>query len=172
MASALKRHPRRGLASPPPAVIRLGPPANLDPPPKSQHGSEKRQRVEIVYVRVLPHELERLKAEAAAAGMSVAGYLRAGRLGESASGPRVRRRLPEIEARLLAQADAELNHIGSNLNQTARALNELALIAREIGNDRLTRANLDAIERTRAVIADLAMTFAATRRAAGYDREG
>jgi hypothetical protein len=73
---------------------------------------------------------------------------------------------------LLARNNAELNHIGSNLNQTTRALNELVLIAREIGNDPLARANLDAVERTRAIIADLAVTFAANRYAAGYDREG
>ena len=171
MVNALKRRPHPGLASPPPTVIHLGPPTDLAPPRKSRHGSERRQRIETIHVRVYPPEMERLKAEAAA-GMSAAGYLRAGRLGEGASGPRVRRRLPVIEATLLAQAVAELNRIGNNLNQTARALNELRLIGIESGNDRLTRANLDAIERTRAVIADLAMTFAATRRAAGYDREG
>jgi hypothetical protein len=155
-----------------PAVIPLGPPTGLTSPQKSRHGSENCQRVEVVHVRVFPHELERLKVEAAAAGMSVAGYLRTGRLGDDAAGPRIRQRLPAVEAELLARNNAELNHIGSNLNQTTRALNELVLIAREIGNDPLARANLDAIERTRAIIADLAVTFAANRCAAGYDREG
>jgi hypothetical protein len=172
MARALKRHSHSGLASPPPAVIPLGPPANLNPPRKSQHGSETRQRRTAIRVRVFPHEMERLKSEAAAAGMSVAGYLRSGRLGEGAAGPRVRRRLPVIEARLLAQADAEMNHIGSNINQTARALNELLLSGVQSGDDRLGRLIEDILEMNRTAYRDLAVTLAATRQAAGYDREG
>ena len=172
MVNALKRRPHPGLASPPPTVIHLGPPTDLAPPRKSRHGSERRQRIETIHVRVYPPEMERLKAEAAAAGMSAAGYLRAGRLGEGASGPRVRRRLPVIEATLLAQAVAELNRIGNNLNQTARALNELRLIGIESGNDRLARVIDDMREVNQDALRDLKVTMRATREAAGYDREG
>ena len=47
---------------------------------KVTSGSENRQRSTAIRVRVTPADAERLKAEAAAAGMSVAGYLVSGRL--------------------------------------------------------------------------------------------
>jgi hypothetical protein len=73
---------------------------------------------------------------------------------------------------LLAHNTAALNRLGSNVNQTTRALNEFLLIARETGADRLARVIIDAIEQNRALAADLALTLAANRYAAGYDREG
>ena len=84
----------------------------------------------------------------------------------------MRRRLPVIEATLLAQAVAELNRIGNNLNQTARALNELRLIGIESGNDRLARVIDDMREVNQDALRDLKVTMRATREAAGYDREG
>lgn len=82
--------------------------------------SEKRQRGKIVPTRFLPDEYAELEGRAAAAGQSLSAYLRACALGEA--GPRSRRS-PTVERRLAAQAIAELNKAGSNLNQIARAVN-------------------------------------------------
>jgi hypothetical protein len=73
---------------------------------------------------------------------------------------------------LLARNFSELNRIGNNLNQTARAQNELLLIAREMGDDRLAGIIAATIEQNRAIYRDLAETLAGNRRALGYDREG
>jgi len=82
--------------------------------------SEARQRAARVTVRFLPDEHAELEARAAAAGLSPSAYLRACALGDA--GPRARRS-PTVERSLAAQAIAELNKAGSNLNQIARAVN-------------------------------------------------
>ena len=82
--------------------------------------SETRQRGKIVPTRFLPDEHAELEARAAAAGLSPSAYLRACALGDA--GPRARRS-PTVERSLAAQAIAELNKAGSNLNQIARAVN-------------------------------------------------
>ena len=82
--------------------------------------SENRQRGKIVPTRFLPEEHAELEARAAAAGLSPSAYLRACALGDA--GPRARRS-PTVERSLAAQAIAELNKAGSNLNQIARAVN-------------------------------------------------
>jgi hypothetical protein len=175
MKSAARQVTEPAPANEAPTVIHLGPPPDVAAPAKARHGSEKRQRSAGVLVKVTPTDHQRLKADAAAAGMSVAGYLASGRLGdETASRPRARqrRRLPKIEAELLARNNAELNWLGNNQNQTTRALHELRIIAREIGADRLEYLIIDAIERSEAIAADLTRTLAANRRACGYDSEG
>jgi hypothetical protein len=174
--------PPRDLAEPAPArdtsaVIHLPylPPPTESTPRNTRRGSEKRQRSACIPVKLTPADYQRVKAEAAAAGMSAAGYLASGRLGaETADRPRlrVRSRLPKLDTELLARNNAELNHIGSNENQRARALNELRMYAREIGADRLERLIADDLEQTRAIIDDIRRTLAANRRAFGYDSEG
>ena len=82
--------------------------------------SEARQRAARVTVRFLPDEHAELEARAAEAGLSPGAYLRACALGDA--GPRARRS-PTVERSLAAQAIAELNKVGSNLNQIARAVN-------------------------------------------------
>ncbi len=82
--------------------------------------SENRQRGKIVPTRFLPDEHAELEARAAEAGLSPSAYLRACALGDA--GPRARRS-PTVERSLAAQAIAELNKAGSNLNQIARAVN-------------------------------------------------
>ena len=82
--------------------------------------SEARQRAARVTVRFLPEEHAELEARASAAGLSPSAYLRACALGDA--GPRARRS-PTVERSLAAQAIAELNKAGSNLNQIARAVN-------------------------------------------------
>ena len=105
---------------------------------KATSGSEKRQRSKAIRVRVLPAEMERLKAEAAAARMSVAGYLASGRLGEEkAQRSRVTRRRATVDVSALMDALIAFNRAGNNQNQIARALNELLLVAHEQSNARL-----------------------------------
>jgi hypothetical protein len=164
-------------ASEAPPVIHLPyvPPPKEEARRKTRRGSEKRKRSAGILVKLTPADHQRLKAEAAAAGMSAAGYLASGRLGdEIADRPRlrVRSRLPKLDTELLARNNAELNHIGSNENQRTRVLNELRMYAREIGADRLERIIADDLEQTRAIANDIRRTLAANRRAFGYDSEG
>jgi hypothetical protein len=140
---------------------------------KVTSGSENRQRSTAIRVRVTPDDAERLKNEAAAAGTSVAGYLAAGRLDdESARRPRLSRRPVSVDTLALTQALVELNRVGNNLNQIARALNELALVAREQGSHRL-ELRIEALD---AAIRDapdvLAVPLAAIQAALSRDREG
>ena len=140
---------------------------------KVTSGSENRQRSTAIRVRVTPADADRLKAEAAAAGMSVAGYLISGRLTiEAATRPRMNRRPVSADTAALTQALVELNRVGNNLNQIARALNELALVAREQGSRRL-EFRIEALD---AAIRDapdvLAVPLAAIQAALSRDREG
>jgi hypothetical protein len=96
--------------------------AKADPASLRQNrsGSEKRQRVSAVRVRLLPSERAVVEDKAAEAGMSMASYVRAAMLGD----PGIRaKRAPTLNAVLLAQAVAALNKAGSNLNQIAHHLN-------------------------------------------------
>jgi hypothetical protein len=93
--------------------------AHRSPSPK-RSGSQKRQRHRTIGVSVTPEEHAALAAKASAAGLSQAAYLRACGLGSP--GPRAKRS-PSVNAELLALAIAQLNKIGSNLNQIARVLN-------------------------------------------------
>jgi hypothetical protein len=150
-----------------PAIIQLGPPAA--PPPKTRHGSEERKRLHVKRSRYDDAELAAFEARARACGLSDGAFIRASTLGDA--GPRARSRAT-VDRELLAHNTAALNRLGSNVNQTTRALNEFLLIARETGADRLARVVIDAIEQNRALAADLALTLAANRHAVGYDREG
>jgi hypothetical protein len=83
-------------------------------------GSDKRQRAQVVGVRMLAAEYASVRQRAAEAGMRVGSYLRACALGDA--GPRARRS-PTVNAELLGRALAELNRVGNNVNQIAHALN-------------------------------------------------
>jgi hypothetical protein len=176
MTDALDPHPEPAPAREAPPVIHLPyVPPKEEARRKTRRGSEKRKRSAGILVKLTPADHQRLKAEAAAAGMSAAGYLASGRLGdEIADRPRlrVRSRLPKLDTELLARNNAELNHIGSNENQRTRVLNELRMYAREIGADRLERIIADDLEQTRAIANDIRRTLAANRCAFGYDSEG
>jgi len=87
----------------------------------------KRQRRHVDHFRTTDAEHAELSARATAAGLSVDAFCRLMTLGDP--GPRSRRRLPTGDTRQRAQAIAALNHIGGNLNQGFRALNEIALAA-------------------------------------------
>lgn len=94
--------------------------AKQDNQPKPKRRSENRQRMKGTFVRLTEAEHEAAKAKADAAGLSFAAYLRACALGDA--GPRAQRS-PTIERGLAAQAIAELNKAGSNLNQIAHSIN-------------------------------------------------
>jgi hypothetical protein len=84
------------------------------------HGSQKRQRIKSINVALTVEERTAAEAKAARAGLSLSGYARACLLGDS--GPRAVRR-PPLEIQLFGKAIAELNKIGSNINQVAHAAN-------------------------------------------------
>ena len=87
---------------------------------KAHHGSQQRQRQQGVRARVTPDEYAAIEKRARAAGLSTAAYLRACALGHQ--GPRSQRR-PPVELEQFGKAVAELNKIGSNVNQIAHAAN-------------------------------------------------
>jgi hypothetical protein len=150
-----------------PAVIHLPDLSRDVPPLKARRGSDTRQRRHVEQFRADDAEHAALEARARDSGLKIGAYVRACALGDA--GPRSRRqsRLPAIDAKELARNNAELNWIGSNLNQAVRALNEIAL---NDGGGLAEVAHLtQPIER---VLDELRLTLAANRRALGHDREG
>lgn len=106
-----------------------------------------RRAGKFVAVRCTPDEYAALQAKAAAAGLTVSGYLRAAALGSP--GVRSARR-PPVEREELARALGLLGRYGGNLNQLARMANttgalptEAALVA--LGDE--VRAVRDALMR-------------------------
>jgi Mobilization protein NikA len=91
-------------------------------------------------MRCTPALLEKARAQAKAAGISVAGYVEG--LIDGAAGPRVHRNVTELEKRV-AQLRAEMGKSGSNLNQTAKAHNEIRTIAALDGLSAARLAQLD-----------------------------
>ena len=87
---------------------------------KPHQGSQKRQRFKSVNVGLTLEERRSVEERANRAGLSLAAYGRACLLGDV--GPRARR-APPVNRQLLSQATAELNKVGSNINQIARVLN-------------------------------------------------
>jgi hypothetical protein len=129
---AAEMETRAGL----PDVIHL--PDARQPLKKVTSGSENRQRTKAIRVRLHPADAERLKEEAAAVGMSAAGYLASGRLdAETAVRPRLRRRNASVDVAAFMQGMVRFNRALSLLNQQTRALNTLALLAEEHGAGRL-----------------------------------
>jgi hypothetical protein len=111
-------------------------------PLRRRSGSETRQRGPAVPVRFLPEERAAVDERASAVGLSLASFLRACALGTP--GPRAKRR-PPVDIAALARATAELNRVGSNLNQIARTLNA--------GQAAGARESVEALKETRAAIA-------------------
>ena len=136
---------------------------------KVRSGSEHRQRSHVKRCRYDDAELAAFEARARASGLTDGAFIRAATLGDA--GPRAQRqrnRLPLIDAQALARNNAELNMIGSNLNQAARALNEIAL---DDGDGQLAQVAL-LTEPILAVLDALRLALVANRRALGHDREG
>jgi hypothetical protein len=161
-------------ASEAPAVIHLGPPRDLAArPKKARSGSEKRQRSAGILVKLTPADHQRVKTEAAGAGMSAAGYLASGRLGEElARRPRARRRQVQVDEAALLRALAAFNRASNNLNQTAHTGNAMMLFAEEHGAGHLAVIGRDLVQAVEGVRADLAPALAAILAAVTGVREG
>jgi hypothetical protein len=109
----------------------------------------------------------RAKADAAAkeAGLSVAGYV--AQLIDGQPGPRVHRN-PSEAVKLLAQLRGEMSKRGSNLNQGARALNQINIDAGEgMSRDRLADLIDEMAELHRQAIDEHRECTAAIMRALG-----
>jgi hypothetical protein len=154
-----------------PAVIHLGPPPAA--PVKSRHGSEKRQRRAGILVKLTPADHQRVKAEAAAMGMSAAGYLASGRLnGEAAKRPRVSRRQAAVNEAALLRALVAFNRANNNLNQVAHTGNVLMLFAEERGAERLAEEARQMARAVEALRRDMDRPIAAILAALSGDSEG
>jgi hypothetical protein len=85
------------------------------------HGSEKRARNRHITIRLTPDERAQIDADAERAGLMTGSYARRTLLG--AETPRQIRR-PPVERKELARLLGELGHVGANLNQIAREVNQ------------------------------------------------
>jgi len=115
----MKHETERGSApvSPP---LEEAPATAAKPRRESPNRGKAGGRTKVTTQRWTAGEFARLEAKAAEAGMSRGSYIRAAALGDA--GPRARR-APTVEKALLGAAIAELNMVGSNINQIARVLN-------------------------------------------------
>ena len=87
---------------------------------RKRKASQKRQRQKSVNVGLTEEERRAVEEKAGCAGLSLSAFARHCLLGDP--GPRAQRQ-PPINRQLLAQTIAELNKVGSNINQIAKALN-------------------------------------------------
>ena len=88
------------------------------------------------------------------------------------SRPRASDRSVSVDTTALTQALVELNRVGNNLNQIARALNELALVAHEQSSRRLELRIEELAAAIRGAPDALAVPLAAIHAALSRDREG
>ena len=148
-----------------PEMARSPAPAAHDRTPEAAAGRKpKRKREQVLTIRADDAERAELEERASKAGLTLGAYLRACGLGDA--GPRARLR-PPVERALLARTNAEINRVGSNLNQIARTLNIAALeeagLAEQV-------ADLDRL--IAVALAELSAALAAIRGALGHDRQG
>jgi hypothetical protein len=127
-------------------------PSNVPPlaPSRKRSGSETRRTTSRINFRLLPSERAEVEARADAAGQTLGSYIRSLLL----AAPLMRsRRRASIQVLVLTRVLAELNKIGSNVNQIARHVNMLN--PPDAGEVRAARADirraveavLDALER-------------------------
>lgn len=141
-------------ASEAPAVIPL--PGPLHPTYEPRSGSNTRKRRHVEQFRTDAAEHEELRLRAYNARLSVGAYCRQRTLGDP--GPRSCRSPPSLtpaNVKLMWQYFTELNRQGNNLNQQARAMNELLLIVQSMDNDRLARIITATLEQNRAIYSDI-----------------
>lgn len=106
-----------------PKMQPVGPePAVPAPRPRKQSrsGSEKRQRAEIISVRVLPHERLKIEANAAAVDLCASSFLRVLGTGQSRS---TERRRPNPDMRQVSKLLAEFGRVGGNVHQLVKEMN-------------------------------------------------
>lgn len=89
-------------------------------PKKSRSGSETRQKTRLVSTRYSEEEYVELEERASEAGLTCASYQRV----QCLASPTTRStRRASIDRELMGKALAQINKVGSNLNQIARAAN-------------------------------------------------
>jgi len=120
---------------------------------RPRSGSENRQRIHVARIRLDDAEAVILEELASASGLAIGAYLRA--CGLKSVGVRAKPR-PSVDRELLARANADLNRVGNNINQIARAFN----------------SGLDLPFNLAEAMTDLRGALTAIRRAAGYDSQG
>jgi hypothetical protein len=125
----------------------------------------------MLTVRLDEKERAELDARSGDSGLSVGAYVRACSFGDA--GPRSRRR-PSVEREQLARANADLNRIGTSLNQIARALN--VVVQREREANPIIAAHIGELvtgldQPITAAMADLSLALTLIRQALGYDRK-
>jgi len=141
---------------------------------KVTSGSETRRRRHLERFRTDDAEHEALQARLRASGKSLGAYVMDLAAIEGGDGSRARlsRGSSSVDSIALTRALVELNRVGNNQNQIARALNELVLIVREQGTRRLEVK----IDQLAQAILDLPAAFAvplaAIHAAMSDDREG
>jgi hypothetical protein len=137
-------------------------------------GSETRRRQHLERFRTDDVEHEALHARRRASGKSLGAFVMdlAAIDGDSGSRARLSRGSASIDSIALTKALVELNRVGNNINQIARALNELALIAHEQSSRRLESQINDLTEAIYAMPDTLAIPLAAIHAAMNHDREG
>ena len=154
-----------------PAVIHLVDERQLSK--KVTSGSENRQRTKAVRVRLHPADAERLRIEAANAGMSVAGYLATGRLStEASTRPRMQRRRVQVDVAALNQGLVEFSRAGSLLNQLTRAGNVIAQSIGGEGDEQILEKLSELVDEIAGLRALFAVPVAQIQAALGDDREG
>ncbi len=122
----------------------------MDEGRSSRSGSAVRKRSAGVFVRLTPAEFANVTERAAAAGLSLGGYLRAA--GTGTAGPRARHK-PVQDAELLRMALRAIGALGNNVNQIAAAVNR--------GELDVDNTNLE------AAVADIRMLRAGVMKALG-----
>ena len=119
-----------------------------------RHPPEERlmgRLTKVIRLRVSEETWERLKKTADATGVSISDYIRQA-IGEKRIGrPRPRREETE-ETRLKREWLYELNRIGVNLNQVARAVNKAM---KEAPNEETFRDMVEALSRLKEIEEDL-----------------
>jgi hypothetical protein len=108
------------------------------PPDRGKKGG----RTWFVALRLNDEEYRLIAEHSRTAGLSRGGYLRAVALGSP--GPRARRS-PPVNAELLANAVAQLNRAGNNLNQLVRRINSSQAVG--------AKESIEALAETRAAVA-------------------
>jgi hypothetical protein len=148
------------------AVIHL--PDRSQPAPKAttRHGSEKRKRSAGILVKLTPADHQRVKEDAAAAGMSAAGYLASGRLDrEAAPRPRIRQHRARADVAAMLKALVAFHRANNNLNQTAHTGNMMMLFAADHGAEKLAEIGRELVQAVRAQQNEFAPVLAAIQAA-------
>lgn len=158
-------------ASEAPGVIHL--PDRRQLTKKVTSGSNKRQRQHLERFRTDDAEHAALHEQLRATGLSLGAYVMRLAAIEGGTVSRARRRgRAAVDVMALTQALVAFNRAGNNQNQTTHALNELVLIAREQGCDRLASQVRELAAALRGLPDLFAAPVAAIMAALNRDREG